>query len=140
MMIDAEDERGIRALYARAIHAFDAGSEQWLDFWDDDPVFVFGGDPAAGMPEMRLTDRAALAAMIGQFKAMTVGRGLHHFTNFAFDAVPEGVRVRAYLMLVVNGETLIEPSVIRQNSRIEDVVVKRGDRWLFRHRRVGATW
>jgi hypothetical protein len=140
MPINADDERAILELYARAIHLFDAGDTAWVNCWADDLEFSFPGDEASGRPAMTLNTREMLAGMVGQAFAMTQGRGLHHFTNFTFDAVDGSVRVRAYLMLVVNGETLMEPSIIRQNTRIDDLVVKVGDQWLFKRRTVGATW
>jgi SnoaL-like domain len=139
-MIAAEDERAIRELYARAIHLFDKGDVAWVDYWADEPEFVFPGDEASGFPGMTVNTREGLVGMVGQAFAMMQGRGLHHFTNFTFDAIDGGVQVRAYLMLVVNGETLAEPSTIRQNTRIDDLIVKVGDRWLFKRRSVGATW
>jgi hypothetical protein len=138
--VSSEDELGIRALYARAIHAFDVGDASWLDFWDDDPHFEFAGDEAAGRPAMVLDSREALSTMIGQFQAATQGRGLHHFTNFTFDAVDDGVRVRAYILMIVNGESPMSPASIMQNMRIDDLVVLRDDRWLFKRRSVGASW
>jgi hypothetical protein len=140
MSVSVEDQSAIRDLYARAIHAFDLGSDDWLNFWADDPEFAFPGDDAIGMPAMVLNSREALHGMIGQAFAMTQGRGLHHFTNFAFDQVQDGVRVRAYLMLVVNGDNLMAPSTIRQNTRIEDLVVVKDGKWLFKRRSVGASW
>jgi hypothetical protein len=140
MPINAEDERAILALYARAIHLFDAGNIAWVDCWDDDPEFSFPGDEASGRPAMTLNTREMLTGMVGQAFAMTQGRGLHHFTNLTFEAVEGGVRVRAYLMLIVGGETLMEPSTIRQNTRIDDLVAKVEDKWLFKRRAVGAAW
>jgi SnoaL-like domain len=139
MSIPIEDERAILHLYARAIHVFDRGDPSWVDFWEEGGEFRFAGDPAAGIPEIRLNTRDMLAGMVEQAFALTQGRGLHHFSNFAFEPEGEGVRVRAYLMLMVNGETLMEPSIIRQNTRIDDLVVKTDRGWLFRSRSVGAT-
>jgi hypothetical protein len=140
MLNAIEDERAILELYARAIHLFDAGNTAWVDCWADEPEFAFPGDDAIGRPAMVLTSREQLHAMVGQAFAMTQGRGLHHFTNFTFDYVDGGVRVRGYLLLVVNGETLMEPSTIRQNTRIDDLVVQVDGKWLFKRRSVAATW
>ncbi len=140
MAISSEDERGIRELYARAIHAFDKGDLAWLDYWADEPDFSFPGDEASGRPPMVINNRAGLSDMVRQAHAMMQGRGLHHFTSFTFDTVEGGVQVRAYIMLVVNGESMMDPAVIRQNMRIDDFVVQRGGKWLFKSRSVGATW
>ncbi len=140
MTISVEDERAILQLYARAIHLFDAGNTEWIDFWAEEPEFSFPGDDSIGMPAMKLTTREQLAGMVGQAYAMTNGRGLHHFSNFAFQETRDGVHVRAYLMLVVNGDSLIEPSTIRQNTRIDDLVVRFDGKWLFKRRSIGATW
>jgi hypothetical protein len=139
-MVPIEDERAILALYARAIHLFDAGDVRWVDCWAHDPEFTFAADEASGMPGVVLNSRDALSGMVGQAFAMMEGRGLHHFTNFMLEAVDGGVRVKAYLMLVVNGANLMEPAVIRQNTRIDDLVVKTGADWLFKRRSVGARW
>jgi SnoaL-like domain len=139
-MIPIDDERGILELYARAIHLFDAGDVRWVDCWANDPKFIFPGDEVSGMPGMVLDTREALAGMVGQAHTMMEGRGLHHFSNFTFETVEGGVRVKAYLMLVVNGDSLMKPAVIRQNTRIDDLVVKTGAGWLFKRRSVGAVW
>jgi hypothetical protein len=140
MTLTVEDEHGIVELYSRAIHLFDQGDMGWLDFWADEPEFTFPADPDSGRPEMKINNRDGLAGMVTQAHAMMGGKGLHHFTNFTFDVIEGGVRVRAYLLLVVNGATMMEPAIIRQNTRIDDVVVKQSGKWLFKRRCVGATW
>jgi hypothetical protein len=140
MLIPIDDERAIRELYARAIHWFDAGDQRWVDCWAEEPLFTFPGDAGSGRPPMSLSSREALAGMVRQAFEMTQGRGLHHFTNFTFAAVDGGIRVRAYLMLVVNGTSRMEPAMSRQNTRIDDLVVQRDGRWLFKRRSVDATW
>lgn len=140
MPISFEDERAILELYSRAIHFFDAGKTEWVDCWAEDAEFAFPGDKAIGMPAMVLNGREQLLGMVSQAFTVTQGRGLHYFNNLAFDAVEGGVRVRGYLMLVVNGETLIEPSAIRQNTRFDDLVVSVDGKWLFKRRSVGASW
>jgi hypothetical protein len=140
MPIAVEDDLAIRDLYARAIHLFDANDAGWLDFWTADGVFTMDPMPDVGFPGMNLDTREALAGMIAQANTMLQGRGLHHFTNFAFEAVDGGVQVRAYLMLVVNGETPMQPAAIQQNMRIDDLVVKTDEGWKFKRRTVGAVW
>jgi hypothetical protein len=140
MSISIEDEHAIVELYSRAIHAFDMGDQTWLDYWAEKPEFVFPGDEASGRPAMVIDTREGLAGMVTQAFAMMEGRGMHYFSNFAFDQVDGGVRVRAYLLLAVNGASMMEPAVIRQNTRIDDLVVQQEGRWLFKRRSVGATW
>ncbi len=138
MNISIQDERGILDLYSRAIHLFDKGNVAWIDCWAEEPEFKFPADEASGMPEMIINTREGLEGMVSQAFAMMEGRGLHHFTNFTFDAVDGGVRVRAYLLLVVGGANMMEPSTIRQNTRIDDLVVQADGKWLFKRRSVGA--
>jgi hypothetical protein len=140
MALTMNDQYDIISLYSHAIHLFDRGDMGWLDFWADEPEFTFPADPDSGRPEMKISDREGLANMVSQAHAMMGGKGLHHFTNYTFNEVDGGVRVRAYLMLVVNGATMMEPALIRQNTRIDDIVVKQNGKWLFKRRCVGATW
>jgi hypothetical protein len=138
--ISIEDHFAIQDLYSRAIHLFDAGDTGWLDCWADDPVFAVKPDPENSFPGMELKGREQLAGMIAQAHQMMGGRGLHHFTNFAFDYEGDGVRVKAYLLLVESGKTIMEPGAIRQNMRVDDFVVKKDDGWRFKHRAVGNSW
>jgi hypothetical protein len=140
MNISVEDNLAIMDLYSRAIHWFDAADERWLDCWADDPVFAVKPDPETGFPGMQLTSREQLAGMIAQASQMMGGRGLHHFTNFAFAYEGDGVRVKAYLLLVESGKTMMEPGAIRQNMRVDDFVVKTHKGWLFKRRSVGNRW
>jgi hypothetical protein len=140
MGISIEDNLAIRDLYARAIHMFDAGDEHWLDCWADEPVFRVKPDPETQFPGIELTSRDQLAGMLAQAKQMMGGRGLHHFSNFAFAYEGDAVRVRAYLILVESGKTMMEPGSIRQNMRVDDVVIKTDAGWRFKHRSVGNSW
>jgi hypothetical protein len=140
MAVSIEDNLAIRDLYARAIHWFDTADMRWLDCWAEDPVFAVKADPASSFPGMELKGREQLKGMIAQASQMMGGRGLHHFTNFAFDYEGENVRVRAYLLLVESGKTMMEPGAIRQNMRVDDLVVKTPDGWRFKRRAVGNSW
>jgi hypothetical protein len=140
MSISVEDNLAIMDLYARAIHWFDAADERWLDCWADAPLFVVKADPNSGFPGMELSSRDQLAGMIAQADQMMGGRGLHHFTNFAFDYEGDGVRVKAYLLLVESGKSMMDTGSIRQNMRVDDFVVKTADGWRFKHRAVGNRW
>jgi SnoaL-like domain len=140
MPIAVEDDLAIRELYARAIHLFDANDEAWLDCWADDGVFAMDPMPDVGFPGMKLDTREALAGMIAQANMMMQGRGLHHFSNFTFENIEGAVRVKAYLMLVVNAETPMQPATIQQNMRIDDLVVNIDGGWKFKRRTVGPVW
>jgi hypothetical protein len=138
--ISIEDNLQIQDLYARAIHLFDAGDIRWLDCWTDEIVFKVKPDPETQFPGIELISREQLSGMIAQADQMMGGRGLHHFTNFAFDYEGDGVRVKAYLLLVESGKTMMDPGSIRQNMRVDDFVVKTADGWRFKHRAVGNSW
>jgi hypothetical protein len=138
--VSIEDNLAIRDLYARAIHLFDAGDLKWLDCWAEAPVFEVMPDLETQFPGFKLANREQLSGMIAQAAQMMGGRGLHHFTNFAFDYEGEGVRVKAYLLLVESGKAMTDPGVIRQNMRVNDLVVKADGSWRFKHRTVGNSW
>lgn len=140
MPVPMETDLAIRELYGRAVQLFDRADAAWVECWAKDPEFAFPADPAAGRPGFSLTSHEQLAGMVVQANQMMEHRGLHHFTNLTFDQVDDGVQVRGYLLLVKTGAGPMEPGLVMQNTRIDDLVVQEDGQWKFKRRTVGALW
>jgi ketosteroid isomerase-like protein len=113
----------IRGTIARFCHCTDTGDfDNWVRLFADDGCIVLMGQEHRGP--------AALRAFI-EVDQPPAARGLHLTTDSVIDIADGEARVSSNFIFVADGLT---SSVIVASGRYHDVLVRRGDQWLFARR------
>lgn len=130
----ADDETyvQIQRFYATQTQLLDFGNfEEWVDTFTEDCSF-----DANGFPEPVRGKAALLAGTLANHKVDEPGLRIRHwFGMTTVEARPDGtVFALSYVLVIRNHRN--EPAFIYRSTRCEDVMVRDGDRWLVRDRRI----
>jgi uncharacterized protein (TIGR02246 family) len=123
----------LQDFYARQTHALDSGqAEAWAETFTEDGVFTANAHPRPTV------GRAAITEAVRATVAELANDGVVHRHWFGMLAVEPGadgmVRTRFYALVIrtpLGGQPVIHRSTVA-----EDVLVRRGDRWLVVRRSV----
>jgi 3-phenylpropionate/cinnamic acid dioxygenase small subunit len=116
-------EEKIRFTIAQFCHCTDSGDfDGWVELFAEDGAFrMFGKD---------IVGHAALRAFIAQDQPPEL-RGLHLTTDSAITLQGDRANVRSNFIFVAGGD---EAGVVVAAGRYLDILVPRGDAWLFKLR------
>ena len=116
-------EEKIRFTIAEYCHRTDSGDfDGWVELFAEDGGFRMFGKDVVG--------HAALRAFIAQDQPPEL-RGLHLTTDSAITLQGDRAKVRSNFIFVAGGD---EAGVVVAAGRYLDILVPRGDAWLFKLR------
>ncbi|MBP2702963.1 nuclear transport factor 2 family protein [Microbispora sp. RL4-1S] len=125
-----EDYVDAQHFYARQMQLLDAGStDEWAGTFTDDGVFEVGDVAVRGSGDIAKAARETA----GAFAAAGVTRR-HWIGMLTVTPGPEGLTARSYALVLEiprGGEV-----VVRRSTVCTDLLVRTGDRWRVKHRRV----